>query len=139
MSTFQQRVTFTGRTPEELYAIYLDSERHAMALGAEAWIEPKVGGRFEIFGKGAVHGTNLFLDPGRMIVQAWRGQVWKKNEPDSIVVLTFERAARGARIHLVQTSIPEAAGERVNAEAWNRMYWDQWKSNLSSAERTKRS
>ena len=136
MSTFQQRVTFTGRTPEELYAIYLDSERHAMALGAEAWIEPKVGGRFEIFGKGAVNGTNLFLDPGRMIVQTWRGAVWRKNDPDSIVVLTFERTDRGASIHLVQTNVPDAAGERVNAKAWNNMYWGPWKANLSSTKRT---
>jgi activator of HSP90 ATPase len=136
-NTFQQRVTFTGHTPEELYDIYLDSERHAAAVGAEAWIEPKVGGRFEIFGKGAVHGRNLLLDPGRMIVQAWRGAVWAKDDPDSIVVLTFAPTDRGARIDLLHANVPEAARGSVNPEAWNRMYWHAWKAHLPSDKRTK--
>jgi activator of HSP90 ATPase len=131
-NTFKQTVTFTGRTPEELYATYLDSERHALALGAEAWIEPTVGGRFEIFGKGAVHGCNLLLDPGRMIVQAWRGAVWKKEDADSVVVLTFSRTDRGGRIQLLHTNVPAAAGELVSPEAWNRMYWRPWKAHFSA-------
>ena len=134
-ATFRQTVVFPHVTPQELFDIYLSSERHAAAIGAEARIDPVVGGRFALFGPGGVTGRTLDLVPSRRIVQAWRGAAWKKSEPDSILVLNFSRAARGAQLSLLHIDVPEAARARVNPTGWTNMYWRPWRAYLASQHR----
>lgn len=55
-----------------------------------------------------VWGRNLVVVPKRMIVQAWRGTPWSDDDLDSVLVLTFETCASGARVKLVQAMVPDA-------------------------------
>lgn len=43
----------------------------------------------------------------RPIVQSWRASDWKKTDLDSILILMFSRAPRGARIALVHANVPD--------------------------------
>src|SRR5687767_9131781 len=102
MKTIQHSLDFRGVSPEELFETYLDSRKHAVAIGDRTAIQRRVGGRFSAFGEGNLVGKILHLVPNRMIVQTWRSlQRWRQDELDSIVILTFQPSQRGARVTLV--------------------------------------
>jgi uncharacterized protein YndB with AHSA1/START domain len=123
----QQSVVLPA-SPEKLFHSFLDSKEHTAMTGAPANTSNKVGGKWSAWG-GAIHGRNLLLVPGRMIVQAWRSSVFKKSEPDSILVLTFSKAKGGGRIDLVHVNVPEYDHKGVS-EGWPNYYWKPWKAYL---------
>jgi activator of HSP90 ATPase len=116
-------------SPEKLFHTFLDSNMHSAMTGAPAKTSTKVGGKWSAWG-GAIHGRNLLIIPGRMIVQAWRSTVFKKSEPDSILVLTFSKAKGGGRIDLVHVNVPEYDHKGVR-EGWPTYYWKPWKAYLT--------
>lgn len=123
----QQTVTFKGVSPKELFETYLDSKKHAAAIGAPASINRRAGGKFTAFGEGHLVGTILHLVSNQMIVQTWRGRTeWKKSEPDSILVLTFEKIAGGTKLSLVQSGVPAKSLKKFN-QGWHQYYWKPWK------------
>src|SRR5258708_33892640 len=85
---------YQNATPAKLYELFMNSAKHTAATGMPAKISPKVGGKWSAFG-GMLLGKNLVLIPNRMIVQTWRSSEWKKADPDSIVVATFEKSRSG--------------------------------------------
>ena len=123
----QQSVRFRT-SPQNLFEMYLDSRKHSRATGAPARISRKVGGKFTAFGK-QLEGKNLFLVPGKQVVQLWRASHWKK-EDWSILVLTFSRVAGGAQVDLVHVGVPPYDHKGVR-EGWPRYYWRPWKKFLS--------
>ncbi|MGB7846515.1 MAG: SRPBCC domain-containing protein [Candidatus Acidiferrum sp.] len=123
----QQSVRFRT-SPQALFDLYLDSRKHSRSTGAPARISRKVGGKFTAFG-GKLAGKNLFLVPGKQIVQLWRATHWKK-EDWSILVLNFSRVAGGAQIDLVHIGVPTYDHKGVR-EGWPKYYWRPWKKFLS--------
>jgi len=102
----EQTVAFSV-TPAKLYDLFMDSAKHTAATGMPAKISPKVGGKWSAFG-GMILGKNLALIPNRMIVQSWRSAEWKKADPDSILIVSFEKAAGGqGQVHLVHVGVPQ--------------------------------
>ena len=126
--TIQQLVEFDGVSPEKLFEIYIDSKKHSAAINAKAIINPGVGGEFKAF-EGNVHGKNLFILPKQIIVQTWRAQPWKENDPDSILILIFSKTTDGGRIELVQANVPDHAYNIIN-DGWETQYWKPWKNYL---------
>jgi activator of HSP90 ATPase len=122
----QQTVRFRT-TPQALFEMYLDSRKHSQSTGVAARISRKVGGRFRAF-DGALEGKNLFIAPGKQIVQLWRATNWKK-EDWSILILNFSRVAGGAQIDLVHVGVPAYDHKGVR-EGWPKYYWRPWKRNL---------
>jgi activator of HSP90 ATPase len=83
-------------TPALLYSFFMNSAKHTAATGMPAKISGKVGGKWSAFG-GMIFGKNLALIPNRRIVQTWRSAKWKKADPDSILVVNFEKSFGAAR------------------------------------------
>jgi activator of HSP90 ATPase len=135
--TIQYSATFEKATPAKLYELFMDSRKHTAATGAPAKISPKAGGKWTAFG-GMLVGKTLVLIPNRMVVQTWRSSEWKKSDPDSILVVTFERADGGAKADLVHVGVPEYDHEGVT-KGWIKYYWEPWKAYLSSKPAKKRS
>jgi activator of HSP90 ATPase len=130
----EQSVSFSA-TPAKLYEFFMDSAKHTAATGMPAKVSRRVGGKWSAFG-GMILGTNLVLIPNRRIVQAWRTSEWKKADPDSILILNFEKAAGGhATIHLVHVGVPSYDHQGVN-QGWMKYYWEPWKEYLSSRNRS---
>lgn len=130
--TIQQAVRFRV-APERLYRIYLSPREHAAACGwGKAKIHPRVGGRMKLAPH--ISGQFLKLVPGRMIVQTWRGSDWKRSEPDSLLVLAFERQARGARLTMVHTHVPDAHARSITG-GWRKYYWRPWRQYLRKKSR----
>lgn len=126
-SVIQQSVRFRT-SPQTLYELYLNSAKHSRSTGARARISRKVGGKFTAFA-GQLAGKNLFLLPGKQIVQLWRATHWKK-EDWSILVLTFSRVAGGAQIDLVHIGVPNYDHKGVR-KGWPKYYWRPWKKFLA--------
>ena len=122
--TVIQSVIFKGISPKKLYETYLDSRKHAAAIGTKALIEPKVGGSFTAFGM--LKGKFLVLIKDEMIVQTWRSIKFKKTDEDSILVLRFEKTKEGSRVDLVHTSIPDYDYADIK-KGWPKYYWKPWR------------
>jgi activator of HSP90 ATPase len=116
--TIQQTVGFIDVSPDQLFDIFMDPEKHASLIGAKVSVNQEVGGDFTAF-NGAVTGKNLLIVPKRMIVQSWRGNVWSETDLDSVQILTFDEIPGGAQITLVHANCPDQFIER-----WNELYWE---------------
>jgi len=73
-TTIRQTVTFNA-SPEALYEVLMDSQKHESLSGEKANISREIGGAFNAWGE-HISGFNLVLQPGRRIVQAWRAKDW---------------------------------------------------------------
>jgi activator of HSP90 ATPase len=125
----EQTVKFEATTPAELFDIFTDPGKHSVILGgSEVIISTKEGAKFSCF-DGNVTGKNLLVVPNRMIVQSWRGNVWEKNDPDSILTLVFSAVKNGAQIYMVHANTPDQFEER-----WNEFYWKPMKQYLKSGK-----
>lgn len=85
-------------SPDELFAKYLDEKKHAEAVKGPVSIHDKVGAAFLVFGADKLRGKNLALVRDRMIVQSWSAKVWREEDLDSILTLTFHATRDRATI-----------------------------------------
>src|SRR5712672_1447027 len=103
--TIEQSVRFDA-TPKRLYDLYRTPRLHAAFTGGGAVkISAKPGSTFSAF-DGLLSGRILFVLPGRMVVQRWRGTHWKQADPDSILVLSFVQEGKRGRIDLAHVNVP---------------------------------
>ena len=108
--------------------------RSKPATGAPAEISRKIGGKWSAFG-GVIPGKNLALVPNRMIVQTWRSTAWKAADPDSILVIRFEKSkSGGATVHLAHVGVPEHDHKGVT-QGWIKYYWEPWRKYLKGRKR----
>jgi activator of HSP90 ATPase len=129
----EQSVSFNA-TPAKLYELFMDSAKHSAATGMPAKVSRKVGGKWSAFG-GMILGKNLLLIPNRRIVQAWRSSEWKKADPDSLLVIGFEKAVGSdTTVHLVHVGVPSYDHQGVT-QGWVKFYWDPWKVYLAARKR----
>jgi activator of HSP90 ATPase len=132
-AVIEQSVTFDA-TPAKLYSFFMDSAKHSAATGMPAKVNPKVGGKWSAFG-GMILGTNLMLVPKRRIVQSWRSSEWKKADPDSILIVNFEKSADGGtQVQLVHVGVPQYDHAGVT-NGWPKFYWEPWKEYLAARKR----
>lgn len=125
--TILQTATFAA-SPERLFRLYMNPREHAAATGMRGVrLGRRPGSRFRV--GTSLAGRVLAVVPERLIVQTWRGTAWTRGEPDSIVVLTFERARGGGRVNLVHANIPHRHYRGIVAR-WPTYYWRPWKTYL---------
>jgi activator of HSP90 ATPase len=115
--------------PKTLFDAFLDSGKHSAFTGDKARVSRRVGARFTAFG-GMLSGRNLYIDPGRMIVQAWRSVQFKRGDPDSILILTFNKVKGGTRIDVVHVNVPDHDHKGVT-KGWPKYYWRPWRAYLA--------
>jgi activator of HSP90 ATPase len=129
MPVIHSGATFPNAAPAKLYELFMDSAKHTAATRAPAKISRKAGGQWSAFG-GMILGRNLLLIPNRMIVQTWRSSAWKKSDPDSILVVSFEKSAdNGGQVELFHVGVPSYDHEGVT-KGWMKYYWEPWKEYL---------
>ncbi len=129
--TIQQNVTFKAKAAK-LYALYADSKLHSAATGQNASVGA-VGGKFSAFG-GMITGQILQTVKNKSIVQTWRAKSWKKADPDSILILSFEDTKAGGRVSMVHVNVADHDAKGVNA-GWKSHYWDPWRKYLRATEK----
>ena len=118
----EQKILFHGAKAAELFDIFVNPKKHsAIHGGATTKISDKEGDHFSLL-NGNLKGRNLLIVPGRMIVQAWRGNVWEKDDLDSVLSLVFSDNRTGAQIEMVHAFTPNQF-----TELWNEIYWQPMK------------
>jgi activator of HSP90 ATPase len=117
-------------TAKEIYIAWLDSKKHsAFTGGGKAKIDPKVKGKFTAW-EDYISGTNLELIPNKKIVQAWRTTEFPAKHPDSILEVILEPAAKGTKVTLVHSEIPEGQSADYK-KGWKDFYLTPMKKYFS--------
>jgi uncharacterized protein YndB with AHSA1/START domain len=107
--------------PVEVYAAWLDSRAHSKMTGAKAKVSDNVGGDFEAW-DGYISGTNLELEPGRRIVQAWRTVEFADDEEDSRLEIILAPVKGGTKLTIKHSKLP-AHGQQYK-QGWVDSYFD---------------
>lgn len=127
--TITQTVVFPGASAKEVYGIYMSSKKHSEATGAPAELTRKVGEKFTAHAK-YIKGTNIWLEPNKMIVQSWRGKDWDRSHGPSILTLRFRDGDEGCVMEMVHACVPEDAAPHLK-KGWQKMYWTPFKRYLN--------
>lgn len=116
---------FFSVSPETLYTSWLESETHSAMTGAEAKIDPKVGGAFTAW-DGYIEGKNIELVPNKKIVQEWRTTEFADDDENSRLEILLEPEEGGTKLTLIHTHIPEGQKESYE-QGWNDYYFQPMK------------
>jgi len=116
-----------------LYNAWLDSKEHTAFTGAQARVDPKVGGKFSAW-DGYITGKTLLLKRGQKIVQSWRTTDFPEGSPDSRLVILFDVTPTGTRIVLEHTDIPDGQGKSYRA-GWKDYYFMPMKQYYKSIKK----
>ena len=120
--------------PATVYECWVSAKRHAEMTGSSATSEAKKGGAFTAW-DGYITGKHLLLEPGRRIVQAWRTTEFPSAAPDSTVEIRLSKVAKGTKISLLQSDIPDGQSE-MYAEGWLEYYFDPMTRYFSAEKKT---
>lgn len=127
----QQSVRFS-MAARMLYKSWVDPKQHGAFTGGPAKIGPNPGDKFSAF-EGMIFGETIFSVPGRLLVMRWRSKKFKKNDPDSILVIEFVQEGRSGRIDLVHVNVPAHDHADVT-KGWNKYYWGPLRGYLRRCE-----
>ena len=115
---------------ETLFEMYLDPAVHRAITGAPVDIGDERGAKFKAF-DGALTGTILEVVKPRLIIQSWRSNVFKAEDPDATLILSFTPENDEGRIDLIHIDVPDHDYEGVT-QGWEKYYWAPWRAYLGS-------
>ena len=101
---FEQSVVLSAE-PRAVYDAWMSTAGHTAMTGAEAVVDPTVGGEFTAW-DGYIWGRTLALDPGVRIVQSWRTSEFDEDVPDSQIEVVLAPVAGGTSVRLIHTGVP---------------------------------
>jgi activator of HSP90 ATPase len=118
-------------TPGAVYDAWMSSSGHTAMTGADAVVDPVIGGDFSAW-DGYIWGRTLALDPGVRIVQSWRTSEFDEGDADSQIEVVLEPAAGGTSIRLRHTRVP---GDQLGYEngGWQDNYFEPMKAYFGAA------
>jgi activator of HSP90 ATPase len=115
---------------ETLFDMYLDPAAHQAITGAPVDIGDERGSEFKAF-DGALTGTILEVLKPRLIIQSWRSKVFKAEDPDSTLILSFTPESDEGRIDLIHLDVPGHDYDGVT-QGWEKYYWAPWRAYLAT-------
>lgn len=118
---------------ETLFELYLDPAAHQAITGTPVDIGDERGCKFKAF-DGALTGTILEVVKPRLIIQSWRSNVFRAEDPDSTLILSFTSETDQGRIDLIHLDVPDYDYEGVT-QGWEKYYWAPWRAYLASRKR----
>jgi uncharacterized protein YndB with AHSA1/START domain len=108
--------------PKDVFDAWITAKGHAAMTGAPATSEKKKGGAFTAW-DGYISGTHLELVPEKRILQSWRTTEFPAGSPDSRLEVRLARAAKGTRLTILQSGIPDGQSEQYES-GWQTHYFD---------------
>ncbi len=121
--------TLLPATPAEVYDAWMSSEGHSAMTGSPATISPEVGGDFDAW-DGYIHGKNLVLEPGLLIVQAWRTSEFTDEEEDSLVEINLKPVGNQTELTLRHSKLPPHGAQYESG--WEESYFVPMKEYFSA-------
>lgn len=123
--------TLLPATPHEVYDTWMTSEGHSAMTGSPATISPEVGGEFDAW-DGYIHGKNLVLEPGVVIVQSWRTSEFSGDEKDSLVEINLKPVGDQTELTLRHSELPPHGTQYE--EGWVESYFEPMKEYFSNRQ-----
>lgn len=108
-------------SPEQVYETWLSSSGHTAMTGADASVDPRVGGNYDAW-DGYITGRTIALDPGRRIVQSWRTADFTEEDLDSEIDVLFEAVDEGTRVTINHSDVP-ALQRGYEEGGWEESYF----------------
>ncbi|HWY37132.1 MAG TPA: SRPBCC domain-containing protein [Bacteroidia bacterium] len=116
--------------PKRIYEAWLNGKEHSAFTGSKATASAKVNGRFTAW-DGYISGSNIDLKEGKKIVQAWRTTEFPDTALDSVLEVSFVKAAGGkTKLTLTQINIPKGQGVKYKG-GWKTHYFEPMKEYFS--------
>ena len=116
-------------TPVEVYDTWMNSEGHAAMTGSPASISAEVGGEFDAW-DGYIHGKNINLERGMLIVQSWRTSEFSDAEDDSLIEINLKPVGDQTELSLRHTNLPPHGMQYK--DGWVESYFEPMKDYFSS-------
>ena len=117
--------------PEQIYNAWLDSEGHSKMTGSPAHASAEVGGKFDAW-DGYISGENLELEPGKRIVQAWKGRDYTEADGYSQIDVRFQAVEGGTKVVLHHQDIPDS--QTTHQAGWTKHYFDPMKKYFGGTD-----
>jgi uncharacterized protein YndB with AHSA1/START domain len=114
-------------SPQNVYDAWLDSDGHTKMTGSPAHATANVGDSFDAW-DGYISGRNLELDPGRRIIQSWRGSTYKDSDDDSQIEVTFEPVDGGTKVTLIHSNVPD--DQASHQPGWETHYFEPMRKHF---------
>lgn len=108
-------------SPGRIYEAWLSSVEHSKFTGAQAEIEPRVGGRHTAW-DGYIEGEILELVSGSRIVKTWHAQDFPEGAAPSHVEVQLLPADGGTEVVVLHTKLPAGHGQRF-VSGWEDFYF----------------
>ena len=128
-ATINQKVIFQNTTTKKVYALYMNTKKHAMISGGSVKVSEKPGSKLEVF-DGYITGETLLTIKNELIVQQWRGSDWKKSASHSVLVIALQQKGKQVILNVTHSNIPADKSADLN-KGWHEFYWDRYKKHLS--------
>ena len=93
-------------SPHDIYEAWLSSEGHSAMTGADAEVDPSVGGTHSAW-DGYITGCTIALEPDRRIVQTWRTSEFDDSHPDSQIEVLLAPAGEATMVTIRHTNVPD--------------------------------
>ncbi len=117
--------TMLPATPVEVYDTWMSSEGHSAMTGSPATISGEIGGEFDAW-DGYIHGKNINLERGVLIVQTWRTSEFSETEEDSLLEINLKPVGDQTELTLRHSNLP-AHGMQYK-EGWVDSYFEPMKT-----------
>ncbi|HUR31448.1 MAG TPA: SRPBCC domain-containing protein [Saprospiraceae bacterium] len=127
--TIIQEILFKNTTPNTLYNLYMNANKHSDITGSPAVITEKEGDSYSAHG-GYITGKNLLLVKDKLIVQTWRAQGWEESDVDSIFMIKLEPQGEDVILHAIHANLPDNHAGHID-QGWHDHYWNPWKQYLA--------
>ena len=132
-SDWFELVTVIPAAPAVVYRAWLDGKEHARMTGGPATGEPVVGAPHSAW-DGYIRGKNLELEEGVRILQSWRTSEFPEGAPDSRLEVLLHEDAKGTRLVLRHSEIPEGQGASYE-EGWVDHYFEPMQAYFAKARK----
>ncbi|RNF09856.1 putative activator of 90 kDa heat shock protein ATPase 1-like [Trypanosoma rangeli] len=107
---------------EELFTVLMNEQRASVYTRAQAKIDPRSGGAFELLG-GVISGFFVEVVPNATIKMQWRLRSWPSGVHSSVVMVLKKEESGVSTLEVAQVGIPE--GElQVVQEGWKANFFD---------------
>ena len=106
-------------SPQRLFKAWLSGKEHGAMIGDRAtWTR---NGKFTAW-SGYIEGQTLELVDNQRIVQSWRTSDFDESDPDSRLEITLHKVAKGTRLTLKHSRVPEGQGASYKT-GWRDSYF----------------
>lgn len=109
--------------PDRVYRTLTNSVEIRRWSGQHGVVSRQLGGRFAMFDEW-VTGEVLAYEPPLQFAHTWRPAEWAAAVPSSVVRWRLTPSARGTRVELVHTGLPNAREQESHRKGWLLYYFE---------------